>query len=244
MRDITEYTEKYNECSFESYQVKYRKKKVIDEINKYRPSSILEIGCGDTPLFLDVKDTDFTIVEPSEYFASRAIELSKEHGRSVRVIHGFFENSIDILDRYDMIICSCLLHELENPAAFLQKMFSLCDKNTIVHINVPNANSMHRVLALESGLISSKYDMSQRNIEFQQHSVYDMHSLSELICSKGGIIIDSGSYFVKPFSHKQMMDLLRQGIITEKVLDGLYNISTYMPDLCSEIYVTCKINNA
>lgn len=54
MRDIKLYTERYVERSFETYQVEYRRKKVLSEISKYDPASILEIGCGVKPLFLDV----------------------------------------------------------------------------------------------------------------------------------------------------------------------------------------------
>lgn len=240
MRDILDYTEKYNEYSFETYQVKYRRKKVIEEIEKYKPSSILEIGCGDNPLFLDVLGVDFTIVEPSSYFASNAIRLSNKYKRNVKVICDFFENTIDNHNGYDMIICSALLHEIEKPLDFLLNLFSICDTDTIIHINVPNANSMHRILALESGLISSKYDMTKRNIELQQNSVFDVKTLSGLVCNAGGTVIDSGTFFIKPFSHAQMLDLLNSEIITEKVLDGFYNISRYMPDLGSELYVTCK----
>lgn len=240
MRDILDYTEKYNQYSFETYQVKYRRKKVIEEIEKYKPSSILEIGCADNPLFLDVLGVDFTIVEPSTLFSSNAIELSKKYKRNVKVICDFFENTIDNHNRYDMIICSALLHEIENPHDFLLSLFSICDTDTIIHINVPNANSMHRILALESGLISNIYDMHKRNIELQQNSVFDIKTLSNLIYSAGGSVIDSGTFFIKPFSHAQMLSLLNNEIITENVLDGFYNMSSYMPNLGSELYVTCK----
>lgn len=239
MRDIGLYTERYVERSFEPYQVKYRRRKVIEEIAKYKPQSILEIGCGMEPLFLEVGG-DFTIVEPSDLFASNAEELSKNYSGKVRVIKALFENAIDSLEHYDMIICSSLVHELENPLEFIKKILLVCDDDTIVHINVPNANSMHRVLAYESGIISDTHDFSKRNVEWQQHSIFDMETLSDLVKRAGGTIIDSGSYFVKPFTHKQMLDLLDKGIITENVLDGFYNMTKYMPDLGSEIYVTCK----
>lgn len=139
-----------------------------------------------------------------------------------------------------MIVCSSLLHELENQFDFLTKLFSLCNDHTVVHINVPNANSMHRLLALEMGIMANVHDFSQRNTELQQHCVFDLKSLSELVTKAGGKIVDSGSYFVKPFSHKQMLELLDKNIITEKVLDGLNNMTKYMPELGSEIFVTCR----
>lgn len=242
MRDINLYTEKYHERSFGVYQARYRRKKIIEEIEKYKPQAILEIGCGDYPLFTDVGGA-FTIVEPSDDFASNAIELSKQNQTPVKVINDFFEESIDQLERYDMIICASLLHEVENPEDFLKKLFSICDKNTLVHINVPNALSMHRILAVESGLMPSIYDLSDRNIKLQQHSVFDIHSLTDMVRAAGGQVIDSGSIFIKPFTHAQMMRLLDCDIISEKVLDGFYNLVKYMPELGSEIYVTCRKDN-
>lgn len=159
------------------------------------------------------------------------------------MINDFFEKSLDQLEMYDMIICSSLLHEVENPEDFLKKLFSICDKNTVVHINVPNALSVHRILAVESGLMPSIYDLSDRNIKLQQHTVFDIHSLTDMVQAAGGQVIDSGSIFIKPFTHAQMMQLLDCDIISEKVLDGFYNLVKYMPDLGSEIYVTCKKDN-
>jgi hypothetical protein len=44
---------------------------------------------------------------------------------------------------------------------------ALCSANTLVHVNVPNAKSMHRLLALEMGLIDTLYAPSelQKNIQ-------------------------------------------------------------------------------
>lgn len=51
MRDIKKYTDDYVVHDFETYQVEYRRKKVIEQINLYHPKRILEIGCGEVPLF-------------------------------------------------------------------------------------------------------------------------------------------------------------------------------------------------
>ncbi len=45
------------------------------------------------------------------------------------------------------IICSGLLHEVEEPDKMIRDIFRLCGRETIVHINVPNANSIHRLVA-------------------------------------------------------------------------------------------------
>ena len=107
----------------------------------------------------------------------------------------------------------------------------------MIHTNVPNARSMHRLLAEKSGFIQDIYSLTGRNEQFQQHRVFDLETLSLLIQLAGGEIMDRGSYFVKPFTHEQMMKCLDNGIISEAVMEGMNKMIEYMPELGSEIYV-------
>lgn len=240
MRDIEDYSQKYSVSDFEIYQVKYRRKLVIEQIKRYNPQNILEIGCGYEPLFKYVPDICFTIVEPSLEFYENAKKLAKEK-KNISCIMGEMETVSDELpNHYDMIICSGLLHEVEEPVRLLHSIEKVCNDETIVHFNVPNSNSMHRLLALESGLISNVYEMSERNKLFQQNNNFDMKKLTELMGANNMEVVDKGSYFVKPFTHSQMYELISKGIISEQVLGGLYNIVKYMPELGSEIYVNCR----
>lgn len=241
MRNIENYTESYADYGFEKFQVKYRRKLVLEQIARYNPTHILEIGCGYEPLFQYVEGVEFTCIEPSEVFYKNAVNLSKQFSHAA-CIHGFFEEIADTLSHnYDMIICSGLLHEVEKPALLLECIKKVCNQNTVVHINVPNANSMHRLLALESGYIQNTHDMSMRNKELQQHNVFDMESLTALVEAKGMKVEGSGSYFVKPFTHAQMEKNLESGILSEEILDGLFRMEKYMPGLGSEIYVNCRL---
>ena len=52
MRDIARYTDNYMEIPFEEYQIRYRRKKVIEIVEKYPHDRILEVGCGLRPLSL------------------------------------------------------------------------------------------------------------------------------------------------------------------------------------------------
>lgn len=51
---------------------------------------------------------------------------------------------------------------------------------------------------------------------------------------------DSGSFFVKPFTHAQMEQCLNNGVVGENVLDGLDKMIEFMPELGAEIYVNCR----
>ena len=251
MRDKKTYTEEYLKPSFEEYQVIYRRKKILDILEKIKPESILEIGCGMEPIFkyLDTsKYKRILTVEPSKEFYENAEKISR--GKvNVRCVNAFFEEYAGkIQGEFDFILCSGLLCELEDPKVMLEAIKSVCKNNrtlehgTVVHINVPNANSIHRLLASKMGLIHDIYQMSERNKKLQQHSVYDMESFCKIVKSVfGDSIIERGSYFLKFFSHSQMMDMLHKRIITEETLDGMYKLTEVFPEYGSEIYVNLKI---
>ena len=245
MRDIDLYTKSYLNSDFEVYQVQYRRKKVIECIKKYSPSSVLEIGCGMNPLFRDDRlgGIKFTVIEPSIEFYKNAVMLNADCRNTI--INDFFD--INYSNKYagggyDMIICSSLLHEVDSPKEILNAIRSISLKNTICHINVPNAMSFHRLLAKESNLISDLHEMSGNNIALQQSRVFDMNSLSELVETSGFKIVDKGSFFLKPFTHRQMMEMLKNNVIDTNILNGLDRMTKYFPEFGSEIYVNITLS--
>ena len=124
----------------------------------------------------------------------------------------------------------------------LKDIRALCKTTTIVHINVPNAHSFHRILAKAMGVISEVDELSLRNIALQQNRVYDLTGLMRAVAQGGFEVLSSGSYFIKPFTHDQMQKMMREGIIDRSVLEGLYLLGEEVEGLLgSEIYVICRI---
>lgn len=245
MREINNYIEEYARHSFEDVQVKYRRRKVLEQIRKYSHKNILEIGCGFEPIFQFLEDfATMTVIEPGYDFFANAQKLACDN-KKIRCIQEFFCKEIltELTNQsYDFILVSSLLHELENPVEFLEALKEICSPETIIHINVPNANSIHRILAKEMGLIKNETEKSEANIKLQQHSVFSMESLVELVRNQLFQIVDKGSYFIKPFAHYQMQQLLDANIVDFTVLDGLYNLTKYIPEFGSEIFVDCKLS--
>lgn len=117
-RDINKYTEDYLVSGFEDYQVRYRRKKILEIIKSYKPINILEIGCGFDPLvkYLD-SDIKLTIVEPNKVFFNN---LSQYRREGDVYINDFFENTVTMLpSEFDMVLCSSLLHEVSHPDVIL-----------------------------------------------------------------------------------------------------------------------------
>lgn len=238
------------------YQVTYRRKNVLKQMAKYPHKNILEIGCGLSSLGEALEDFEsFTVVEPSETFVRCAKRSWRENASNtfakVRFINGFFPEDFlgDFIGKkYDFIICSGLLHEVEEPKILLEGIAQIANEKTVVHINVPNAYSFHRILAYESGIINELQEFSGRNIAYQQHRVLSLDELENIINNfRGGNnrfkIINKGSYFVKPFSHAQMERMLNLNIINGEIIEGLEKMIKYIPDLGSEIFVDIMLDD-
>lgn len=239
MRNIDEYTREYEMLGFENRKVGFRRRVVIENIKKYPHDNILEIGCGLEPLFEYFDNyKKMTIVEPSSVFFKNARNQA-QHDARIECIHAFVEEVVGQLqeDAFDMIIVSGLLHEVENPRIFLREIKRMCGLHTIVHINVPNAHSIHRLLGMEMSLIGNEFALSDANVKMQQHSVFSLNTLKMLVEEEGFHIIEEGSFFIKPFSSSQMEAGIQQGIFDESLLEGLYKLERHLPGFGSEIYI-------
>lgn len=243
MRDIKDYTDKYEEWPFEKYQVQYRRKKVIELLEQYKHDSILEVGCGMEPLFQFYHNYRcMTIVEPSDMFYENAKRLADACDREIYIVNGNVEDKTEELQsrHYDYIIISSLLHELEDPRRVLEEIGKLCTGDEVIHVNVPNAYSLHRILAYEAGLIPDLYAKSQQQKKMQQNSTFDLQSITELAGKAGFNVIAEGTYFPKVFTHGQMQTLMDMNILNEQILDGFYQMEKYLPEFGSELYVQLK----
>ena len=240
---INKYEIMYQEdYDFEKEMVWYRGKFLIEVIKKEKPQKILEIGCGIDLLFERVKEEDYIqewwVVEPSKNFCINA--QSRIQDKRFKILEGFFEDIYkNLKSEYDMIICSSLLHEIKDVTSFIENIKYVANSDTLIHINVPNAYSFHRQLAQEMGYISNVFEKSNRNILLHQYHVFDLESLARIAKGHKLDVIENGGYFIKPFTHKQMIDVMNV-LQNRKILDGLYKMGKKYPELASEIYIHCK----
>ncbi len=244
MRDLDKYAEQYvNHSGFEAQMVCFRRRKVLEILAELPHARILEIGCGTDSLFNHLTDFEsFVVLEPIESFVETA--LGQAHGDPrISILHGFLESRSDQLrsHTFDLVIASSVLHEVEKPTLFLESLNSVCSKRTIAHLNVPNALSLHRLLAVEMGLIKDPFTPSDLARTFQRTSSFDLSSLKELVQSCHFTVLSEGSYFLKPFSNRQMLQLVDHEIVPETFLDALYTIvENQLPELGAEIFVNVK----
>lgn len=240
-RDIEKYSKDYISSDFVNEMTKYRKKKILEILNTYNPKNILEIGCGIDSIANYYKNfSKFTIIEPSKDFIKQAL---KDNNPNIALICDFFENKINEFKKqnFDFIILSSLLHEVKQPEKILNGIKEISKKETIIHINVPNLKSIHLLWAYKSGLLKNLGDLTPRALMLQQNKTFDIEKLITFVETNGFQIVDKGSYFIKFFNHAKMQKCIDLGIIDSRLLDGLYELIEYMPDLGSEIFVNCRL---
>ena len=196
------------------------------------------------PIFKYYDDYEkYIFFEPAKGFYENAVQMANNDKRILGVNEVFCYKEEIKNQRIDLILCSSLLHEVEDPAILLMEIKKVSCEDTVVHVNVPNAKSIHRIIAYEVGMIDNISSFSDRNVLLQQHTVFDMVTLCELVRSCGFEVIEGGSYFLKPFTHSQMYNMMKNEIIDKKVLDGLYGLEKYLPEYGSEIFVNIRLTN-
>lgn len=248
--DIEKYGEQYYKDylnkDFEFTMVRYRQKHVIELMTKYQAKKVLEIGCGMDPIFLFYPQYEqMTVVEPATIMYENALQLAKEKD-NITIIQDFVENAVEngvnelVNEKFDFILCLGLLHEVTDPKKLLECVRKLCHKDTKLLVSTRNPKSMHLLLAYEAGIIPRLDVLSERAKSLQQQQPLDMEHMKKLLKSYHLDIIEEGSYFIKPFAHSQMKALLENGIISPKVLDGLDNMTKYIPEMGAEIFCITK----
>jgi SAM-dependent methyltransferase len=242
-RDIHSYVEAYQRLPFEPVQAAFRRRRVLAEIARHAPGRLLEVGCGHLPLFADLPDVACTVVEPSPVFASHARRLAEGRER-VHVVEAALEQASLPDTVFDMVVLGCVLHEVEDPQGLLAAVRRFCGPRTVVHVNVPNARSLHRLLAVAMGLIESVDAVSDTQRMMQQRGVYDAASLKDELSHAGFEVFEGGTLFVKPFTHAQMQVLLDQGFLTPPMLEGLDRLVEHLPGLGSELWVNARVRHA
>jgi len=237
-RDLVDYAEQYRALPFEPVQITYRRRLVLARVAAHAPRRLLEIGCGEAPLFPDLPGVECVVIEPTADFAAAARDLAGDRS-DVVVVEDVAErvDPVGVGGRFDLVVLSCLLHEVPDPQALLAAAHRFCAPGGRLHVNVPSARSLHRMLAVAMGLIPDPATESAVQRQMQQRAVYDASGLEQELDRAGFAVRDRGSIFVKPFTHGQMQRLVDDEFMTAQMLEGLDRLAGSLPALGSELWV-------
>lgn len=217
-----------------------RQRRNLEFLTEHRPRRILEVGCGGLLLAEMAKGLEFdrwTIVEPVADFADLARKATGGDAR-FSVVDGYLEAQSG-LGPCDAVLLSGLLHETAAPEALLRAAIACLEPGGRLLASVPNAQSFHRLLAVEAGLIPAPDTLSARDVALGHPKVFDPDGLRALIAGAGLTDLTFDGYLFKPFTHAQMEAVLAQGPAdAADLIDGLIRLGRKFPDQAAEICVT------
>lgn len=135
---------------------------------------------------------------------------------------------------FDTIVMGHVLEHISDPVGICRRIFRWLNNDGVFLVSVPNAKSLHRLVAKEMGLLKSEYELNERDHQLGHYRVYDLDLLVADLRSAGFTIASTGGIFLKPLSNGQIEDSW-----TDEMIEGFFNVGKQFPDYCAEIYAVC-----
>jgi len=177
------------------------------------------------------------VVEGSRSF------IEKAKGRNlpnVRFYHALFEEFNPRRNYYDAVFAMWVLEHVQDPAQVLRIAHLALKPDGLLFVVVPNANALSRQLARHMGLIEDLKSLTENDLRHGHRRVYDRVSLNRELTQAGFTLVSQGGLMLKPFADFQMEQLIRQRILEEPQLEGLWSLGFEYPDLCGSLYAICS----
>lgn len=165
---------------------------------------VVEMGFGDglSSSLLSSLPIDLTIVEGSISLVDRA--RSEPCLKAATVVHSMFEDFLPD-HKFDFVIAAHVLEHVNDPASLLKHIKNWLLPSGKVVIVVPNAESIHRRLAVLMGLQPALDSLSGRDRLVGHQRVYSLSSLKNDVHDAGFSVLKEFGYFFKPFSNSMLM---------------------------------------
>jgi len=192
--------------------------------------NILELGPAEGPMtdiLYPFCKQDYTIVDGSQTFADKI----KQRHPGINSYASLFEDFSPSQKYSNIVLCQVLEH-VADPTHILQLCKSWLADNGIIYATVPNANSLHRQLGLQMGMLQKLDELNEGDKQIGHRRVFFMDSFVECFNQAGLSIVHKGGYFLKPLTDHQMYTQC-----TKEQLDAFFSLGEKHPDIAGIIYV-------
>lgn len=132
---------------------------------------------------------------------------------------------------YDHITLCNVLHEVSNPSEILALCRSRLRPTGLVHVTLQNPRSIHRLVALETGLIDDLLAVSSRGEAYGTLRLMPADELARLLSDADLHLLESRGIMLKPYANDQM------ALLPDVVLEGLVEAARHLPDHAAINYV-------
>jgi 2-polyprenyl-3-methyl-5-hydroxy-6-metoxy-1,4-benzoquinol methylase len=223
-----------------SPQMKAMRQLVIRTVRPYlRGGHGLELGSADgsmTELLLEAGVAALDVVEGSEEFAR---QTQSRNLPNVRLVHSLFEE-FEPERCYDYIFALYVLEHVLDPASLLARLRPALQPEGLLFVVVPNARALSRQLAVHMDLLSHVKELTPNDHQHGHRRVYDRVELNRQLDEAGFSTLHQGGILLKVLADFQLDQLLGQGFLNEKQMEGWYRLGLEYPDFCGSLFSICQ----
>ncbi|HET6691431.1 MAG TPA: methyltransferase domain-containing protein [Miltoncostaeaceae bacterium] len=190
---------------------------------------VLELGCatGLMTAHLAGLGARVTGIDRSEAYLDRA--RARLGGRAAFVRAGLTDPGWEDLagDGFDHVLLCNLIHEVPDPGDLLARAAALLGPGGLVHLSLQNPDSIHRLVAVDMGLIGDVREVSDRGDRFGTLGLWGIDDLARLAGDAGLAVVAWEGVMLKPLPNALMAGL------PPEVLDGFERAARHLPAHCA-----------
>lgn len=206
--------------------------RILEFVDVRAPMLDLGVGHGVVIEALLEKFGECHVVEGSARLAARA---SSRYGSQVEVHRSYFED-FQPHQRFRTIFATAVLHHSKDPELLLQRIGSWLHPDGRMVLSVPNASSIHRVLAVGLGLQSSLSDISDTGVKSGVVRTFTPEEISDLVVRSGFTIVQRIPSFLKFDAYGRMSPV--DSMLARRFFDAARLTS---PDFHATTIFECKL---
>jgi SAM-dependent methyltransferase len=132
------------------------------------------------------------------------------------------------------VLACNVLHEVVDPEALLRRARAILAPGGLVHVSLQNPRSIHRLVALEMGLIASLDAVAEAGRRYATRGLWDARALMDLAWRAGLATVAREGVMLKPLPNAMMEAL------PAEVLDGMERAARHLPDHCAMTYLVLR----
>jgi SAM-dependent methyltransferase len=207
-------------------------------ISKMKSGSFLELGLGHGYTineFLKYVD-EYTILEGSMAVIENFKTNNSEIFEKIKIVETYFE-TYETVNKYDYIVMGFILEHVENPSFILNKYKKYLNKNGKIFIAVPNAESLHRHIGFNAGLMNDLQGLSESDLLLGHRRYYNIEELKQLALENNMNICSIEGIFLKPFMTSQLQSLN----LPSSIIDGMLEMGKKYPELSNAILMELEV---
>lgn len=125
---------------------------------------------------------------------------------------------------YDHVVATNVLHELDDPHGLLVRARRWLAPGGVLHVSLQNPDSIHRLVALELGLIERTEDVSELGLRYATRRIWSAAAFAELAASAGLVVRCREPVMLKPLPNALMATL------PDELLAGLMRVAHRFPE--------------